>query len=246
MKYNRVVIKLSGQAMAGDDGFGFDTGSLDHLAAQIRQVRQLGVQIAVVVGGGNVFRGNRSDSWGIDRVEADNIGMLGTVINSLLLRGKLSAGGEENVRVMTAIPINAVAEPFLRLRAKRHLEKDAILIFSGGNGQPFITTDYPSVQRALEIGADALLVAKHGVDGVYDTDPRQNAEARRYERLPYDEVLSRRLAVMDQTAFILARDHGLPLHVFDIEKDGLMAAICRGEHHGTEINSDIAEPEFAG
>ncbi|MBN9733739.1 Uridine monophosphate kinase [Pseudonocardia sp. Ae168_Ps1] len=245
MKYNRVVIKLSGQAMAGDDGFGFDAKALAHLAAQIRQVRELGVQIAVVVGGGNVFRGNRSDSWGIDRVEADNIGMLGTVINSLLLRGKLSASGEDNVRVMTAIPINAVAEPFLRLRAKRHLDKDAILIFSGGNGQPFITTDYPSVQRALEIGADALLVAKHGVDGVYDTDPRKNPDAHRYERLPYDEVLSRRLAVMDQTAFILARDHGLPLHVFDIERDGLMAAICRGEHHGTEINSDIVEAEFA-
>ena len=245
MKYNRVVIKLSGQAMAGDDGFGFDAKALAHLAAQIRQVRELGVQIAVVVGGGNVFRGNRSDSWGIDRVEADNIGMLGTVINSLLLRGKLSAGGEDNVRVMTALPINAVAEPFLRLRAKRHLDKNYILIFSGGNGQPFITTDYPSVQRALEIGADALLVAKHGVDGVYDTDPRKDPGARRYERLPYDEVLSRRLAVMDQTAFILARDHGLPLHVFDIERDGLMAAICRGEHHGTEINSDIVEAEFA-
>ncbi|WP_226362467.1 UMP kinase [Pseudonocardia sp. ICBG1142] len=245
MKYNRVVIKLSGQAMAGADGFGFSAQALAHLADQIRQMRALGVQVAVVVGGGNVFRGNRSETWGIDRVEADNIGMLGTVINGLLLRGKLSAGGEENVRVMTAIPINAVAEPFLRLRAKRHLEKDAILIFSGGNGQPFITTDYPSVQRALEIGADALLVAKHGVDGVYDTDPRTNPDARRYERLPYDEVLSRRLAVMDQTAFILARDHGLPLHVFDIEKDGLMAAICRGEHHGTEINPDIVEAEFA-
>ncbi|MEJ8280778.1 UMP kinase [Pseudonocardia spirodelae] len=245
MKYNRVVIKLSGQAMAGADGFGFSAQALAHLADQIRQMRALGVQVAVVVGGGNVFRGNRSETWGIDRVEADNIGMLGTVINGLLLRGKLSAGGEDNVRVMTAIPINAVAEPFLRLRAKRHLEKDAILIFSGGNGQPFITTDYPSVQRALEIGADALLVAKHGVDGVYDTDPRTNPDARRYERLPYDEVLSRRLAVMDQTAFILARDHGLPLHVFDIEKDGLMAAICRGEHHGTEINADIVEPEFA-
>lgn len=246
MKYKRVVIKLSGQAMAGDDGFGFSAQALAHLAEQIRQVRALGVQIAVVVGGGNVFRGNRSDTWGIDRVEADNIGMLGTVINGLLLRGKLSAGGEENVRVMTAIPINAVAEPFLRLRAKRHLDKDSILIFSGGNGQPFITTDYPSVQRALEIGADALLVAKHGVDGVYDTDPRQNPGARRFERLPYDEVLSQRLAVMDQTAFILARDHGLPLHVFDIEKDGLMAAICRGEHHGTEINDGITEAEFAG
>lgn len=245
MKYNRVVIKLSGQAMAGDDGFGFSARALAHLAEQIRQVRELGVQIAIVVGGGNVFRGNRSDDWGIDRVEADNIGMLGTVINSLLLRGKLSAGGEENVRVMTAIPINAVAEPFLRLRAKRHLDKDSILIFSGGNGQPFITTDYPSVQRALEIGADALLVAKHGVDGVYDTDPRRNPDARRYERLTYDEVLDKRLAVMDQTAFILARDHGLPLHVFDIEKDGLMADLCRGEHHGTEINAQVTASEFA-
>ena len=189
MKYQRVVIKLSGQAMAGADGFGFSAQALQHLASQILQMRELGVQVAVVVGGGNVFRGNRSDSWGIDRVEADNIGMLGTVINGLLLRGKLSALGEDNVRVMTAIPINAVAEPFLRLRAKRHLDKGAILIFSGGNGQPFITTDYPSVQRALEIGADALLVAKHGVDGVYDADPGKNPDARRYERLPYNDVV---------------------------------------------------------
>ncbi|MFC7639778.1 uridine monophosphate kinase [Streptosporangium lutulentum] len=167
-------------------------GSPTHLATEVIEVRKLGVEIAIVVGGGNVFRGSRSDAWGIDRVEADNIGMMATVINSLLLRGKLNAMGERDVRVMTAIPIDRVAEPFIRLRAVHHLEKGAMLILACGIGQPFLTTDYPSVQRALELGADGLLVAKHGVDGVYDSDPCVDPGARRFERLTYDEVLDSR------------------------------------------------------
>ncbi|HTI19835.1 MAG TPA: UMP kinase [Kutzneria sp.] len=235
----RIVVKLSGRAIAGPDEYGFSAGALDHLASEVVSVRRLGLQVAVVVGGGNVFRGNRSESWGIDRVEADNIGMLGTVINSLLLRGRLTALGEHDVRVMTAVPIDAVAEPYIRLRAVHHLEKGSVVILAGGIGQPFLTTDYPSVQRAIELGADTLLVAKHGVDGVYDSDPRKHPEALRFAKLTYAHVLEQELGVMDQSAFILARDHKLPMHVFDIERTGVMAAICQGERLGTYIGPDV-------
>ncbi|WNI16273.1 UMP kinase [Actinacidiphila sp. ITFR-21] len=245
MAFKRIVIKLSGRAIAGQDEYGFSADALHHLASEVVAVRKLGIEVAIVVGGGNVFRGNRSETWGIDRVEADNIGMMGTVINSLLLRGKLTALGQENVRVMTAVPIDAVAERYIRLRAMHHLEKGAVVILASGNGQPFLTTDYPSVQRALEIGADGILVAKHGVDGVYDSDPRTNPGARRYEQLTYQDVLEHELRVMDQSAFILARDHAMPLHVFDIEKPGLMAAICGGEHHGTVINQYVEQSVYA-
>jgi uridylate kinase len=234
--YRRLVLKLSGQAIAGGDEFGFNSDSLTHLAKEVIALHNTGVQVAVVVGGGNVFRGNRAEDWGIDRVEADNIGMLGTVINALLLRGRLTALGDANVRLMTAIPINNLAEPYIRLRALRHLEKGAIVILAYGNGQPFTTTDYPSVQRAIELGADALLVAKNGTDGVYDADPNKVPTAKRFDRLTYEEVIDRGLAVMDQSAFILARDHRLPLHVFDIDHDGAAAAISSGEHIGTAIS----------
>ncbi|CAO5190999.1 Uridylate kinase [Frankia sp. AiPs1] len=236
-KYRRVVVKLSGRAIAGAEEFGFDSGALEHLAREIIAVRQSGVEVAIVVGGGNLFRGNQSERWGIDRVEADNIGMLGTVINSLLLRGKLTALGEDNLRVMTAVPVPAVAEPYIRLRAAHLLEKGATVILACGNGQPFLTTDYPAVQRALELGADAVLAAKDGVDGVYDSDPKVNPDAQRFSHLSYDEVISRGLRVMDQSAFILARDFGIPLHIFDIEQRGAMTAICQGEHRGTVITS---------
>lgn len=234
--YRRLVIKLSGQAIAGSAEFGFNSDSLTHLAREVIAAHDTGVQVAVVIGGGNVFRGNRAEDWGIDRVEADNIGMLGTVINAVLLRGRLAALGADDVRLMTAIPINNLAEPYIRLRALRHLEKGGIVLLACGNGQPFTTTDYPSVQRAIELGADALLVAKNGTDGVYDADPNKVATARRFDRLSYQEVIDKGLGVMDQSAFILARDHGLPLHVFDIERQGVAAAISSGAHIGTLIN----------
>ncbi|MFC9688615.1 UMP kinase [Kribbella sp. NPDC056951] len=234
--YRRLVLKLSGQAIAGGDEFGFDSDRLTHLANEVIALRATGVQVAVIVGGGNVFRGNRAEDWGIDRVEADNIGMLGTVINAVLLRGRLSALGTHGVRLMTAVPINNIAEPYIRMRALRHLEKGSIVVLAGGNGQPFTTTDYPAVQRAVELEADALLVAKNGADGVYDADPNTNADATRFDHLSYEEVIERGLGVMDQSAFILARDHRLPLHVFDIDRPAAAASISNGKHIGTLIN----------
>jgi uridylate kinase len=234
--YRRLVLKLSGQAIAGPNEFGFSSDRLTHLANEVIAVQATGVQVAVVVGGGNVFRGNRAGDWGIDRVEADNIGMLGTVINAVLLRGRLSALGADDVRLMTAIPINNLAEPYIRLRARRHLEKGSIILLAGGNGQPFTTTDYPAVQRAIELGADALLVAKNGADGVYDADPNKSSTATRFDHLTYQEVIDRGLGVMDQSAFILARDHNLPLHVFDIDRSAAASSIASGKHLGTLIN----------
>ncbi len=238
-RYQRILIKLSGQAVAGGEGTGFSTDALDHLAGEVLQARDLGTEVAIVVGGGNVFRGSSADAWGIDRVEADSIGMLGTVINAILLRGKLTALSDHDIRVMTAIPISSVAEPYIRLRAMHHLAKGKIVIVACGIGQPFVTTDYPAVQRAAEIDADAILVAKNGADGVYDSDPNTHPEARRYRSISYDDVLRQGLRVMDQAAFILARDQKLPLHVFDIDRTGIMAGICRGEEHGTFIGGEV-------
>lgn len=234
--YRRLVLKLSGQAIAGSSEFGFSSDRLTHLANEVIALRATGVQVAVIVGGGNVFRGDRADDWGIDRVEADNIGMLGTMMNAVLLRGRLSALGAHGVRLMTAIPIDNLAEPYIRLRALRHLEKGSIVVLAGGNGQPFTTTDYPAVQRAIELEADALLVAKNGTDGVYDADPNTSPTATRFDHLTYQEVIDRGLGVMDQTAFILARDHNLPLHVFDIDRPAAATTIANGDHVGTLIN----------
>ena len=239
-RYNRVVVKLSGRAFAGDDPIGIDSDALAHVAGEILSLQQLGVEIAAVVGGGNIFRGNVADDWNIERAEADNIGMLGTVINGLLLRGVLHAHGLEDVRVLTAVPITSMAEPYIRLRALGHLERKKIVILACGIGQPYVTTDYPAVQRAVELRADAVLVAKDGVDGVYDADPRTDPDASRYTSVDYNGVLERGLKVMDQGAIILARDHGMPLHVFDFKRTGAMTALCRGENIGTEVAAGVA------
>ena len=236
-RYRRVVLKLSGEALAGPAGSGVDPDSLAHVAREVLSVHELGVQIAVVVGGGNYFRGRMAEDWGIGRAEADNIGMLGTVMNALMLRGVLTASGGSDVRVMTAMPMESVAEPFIRLRAVRHLGRGLIVLLAGGIGQPYVTTDYPAVQRALELDADALLVAKHGVDGVYDSDPRVNPEAERYTYLTYDEALAARVRVMDTSAFVLASEQGLTMHVFDVAAVGVMRRICEGEDLGTRISA---------
>jgi uridylate kinase len=215
-----------------------DPASLAHVAREILSVHDLGVQIAVVVGGGNYFRGRMAEGWGISRAEADNIGMLGTVMNALMLRGALTASGGTDVRVMTAIPIQSVAEPFIRLRAVHHLDRGYIVLLAGGIGQPYVTTDYPGVQRALELEADVLLVAKHGVDGVYDSDPKANPAATRYAQLTYDEALTARVRVMDTSALVLAREQALTMHVFDVAAVGVMRRICEGADLGTRISAE--------
>lgn len=237
-RYKRVLIKLSGGAVAGTSEFGFSNESLNHIANEILTVVDMGVEVSLVIGGGNIFRGKMGESWGIERAEADNIGTLATVINSLLLRGVLKAKTNKEVRVMTAIPISSVAEPYIRLRAIHHLEKGYIVIFAGGNGQPYVTTDYPSVQRALEVNCQALLVAKQGVDGILSDDPKVDKHARKYKSLHYNDVLQNNLQVMDQSAFILARDHQLPIHVFNFNQPNSMKEICEGKNHGTFISGN--------
>jgi len=235
-RYRRVVVKLSGEALAGAASSGLDPASLARVSDELLSVHDLGVQLAVVVGGGNYFRGRMAEGWGISRAEADNIGMLGTVMNALSLRGALTARTATGVRVMTAIPMESVAEPFIRLRAIRHLEHGLIVLLAGGIGQPYVTTDYPAVQRALELDADALLVAKRGVDGVYDSDPHINPDAVRYPELTYDEALAAGVRVMDTSALVLANEQGLTMHVFDVAATGVMRAICEGADLGTRIS----------
>ena len=234
-RYRRVLIKVSGAAVAGKDGFGVSSEALDHIASSILDVRELGVEVAVVMGGGNIFRGNVAAEMGIDRVEADHIGMLGTVINSLFLRGVLSAKTNCDVRVMTALPMSNFAEPYIRLRATHHLERGAIPVLACGIGQPFVTTDYTCVQRSVELKADAILLAKHGIDGIYNADPNQDPNAVRYETLSYDEAISRELSVMDQSALILGRDYAMPLHVFNFDDEKAMVEICKGNNIGTYV-----------
>ena len=237
MRYQRILIKLSGGAVAGKKEWGFDPNALNHIADEILDLHNAGVQVSVVVGGGNIFRGELGEEWGIERAEADNIGMIATITNSLMLRGVLESRGSSTVRVMTAIPMNSVAEPFIRLRAVRHLEQGHIVVLAGGTGNPYVTTDYPSAQRALELRAAALLAAKHGIDGIYTGDPRREQNARRYQRIEYDTVIQQNLRVMDQSAVLLARDHNLPIHVFDFEMPNAMRRICEGINIGTLISN---------
>ena len=235
MRYNRVLVKLSGGAMAGDKDWGFAPDALNHIADEVLNLHNLGIQVSVVVGGGNIFRGELGENWGIERAEADNIGMIATVANSLMLRGVLKSRGEADVRVMTAIPIDTVAEPFIRLRAIRHLEHGYIVILAAGTGNPYVTTDYPSVQRALELRAGALLAAKNGIDGVYTADPNRDPSARQFKQINYNTVLLQNLKALDQSSVLLARDHGLPIHVFNFDTPGTMCQICSGEDVGTLI-----------
>ena len=236
-RYRRVVVKLSGEALSGASGTGVDPASLARVADEVLSVHNLGVQVAVVVGGGNYFRGRMAEGWGISRAEADNIGMLGTVMNALMLRGALTARTDAEIRVMTAVPIHSVAEPFIRLKALYHLERGFIVVLAGGIGQPYVTTDYPAVQRALELEADALLVAKHGVDGVYDSDPRKNPNAKRFTTLTYEEALAADIRIMDTSAFVLANEQSLTMHVFDVAAIGVMRSICEGGDDGTRITA---------
>ena len=231
----RVLVKLSGEALMGDSDYGIDPAFLKRLAGEIGAMREHGVEVAVVVGGGNLFRGAGLARAGMDRVTGDQMGMLATVMNSLALQDALESIGVF-VRVMSAIRINEVCEDYIRRRAVRHLEKGRVTIFAAGTGSPFFTTDSAASLRAIEIDAD-LLVKATKVDGVYDSDPMLNPAARRYERLTYDEVLDRRLNVMDATAIVLCRDHDLPLRVIDLNEPGALVRAAIGEDVGTLVTN---------
>lgn len=239
MKYKRILLKVSGGALGGSNGENFDKEKLNFITDEIIKARETGVEIAILVGGGNIFRGRTAEDWKIERVEADNIGMMATIINSLMLRGALSSKTDEDIRVMTSVAVPSVAEPFIRLKAVKHLDKGRIVIFGGGLGQPFVTTDYPSVQRAIEIRSDIVLMAKSGTNGVYTADPRKDTSAKRYKTLCFKDVIEKNLQVADQSAFVLASDYNMPLYVFDFNEKDAIAKICNGESVGTYIGNDI-------
>jgi len=231
----RVVLKLSGESLAGDGGYGIDPGSLDSTANGVLEAVEVGAQLAVVVGGGNIFRGSHvADELGIEGATADYMSMLGTVINAMALQAALEGRGVPT-RVQSAIDIQEVAEPYIRRRAIRHLEKGRVVIFASGTGNPFFTTDTGAALRALEINADALLMAKNRVDGVYDKDPRRYADAVRLSRLNYMDLLSNNLSVMDHTAATLCSGENLPIVVFDILKPGNLRRILQGEQVGSLV-----------
>lgn len=227
----RVVIKLSGEALAGEKGFGIDPGVVASLCTQVEEVLKLGTQVALVVGGGNIWRGRSGYDQGMDRVTADYMGMLATVINALALQDGLEQRGIET-RVQTAIEMRQVAEPFIRRRAIRHLEKGRVVIFAAGDGSPYFSTDTTAALRAAEIEADAVLLGKLGTDGVYDSDPRKNPDAKKFDEITYLEVLSRGLEVMDATATSLCRTTGIPIIVFNLEGDGYLKKVVLGEDVG--------------
>lgn len=233
--WRRVLLKLSGEAFAGGGGLGVDPDVVASVARQIADVVRTGVQVAVVIGGGNYFRGAQLSDRGMDRARADYMGMLGTVMNCLALQDFCEKAGLDT-RVQTAITMGQVAEPYVPRRAMRHLDKGRVVIFGAGLGQPYFSTDTTAAQRALEIGAEVVLMAK-GVDGVYDDDPRTNPDARKFDQLTHDEVLARNLKVADATAISLCRDNHLPIVVFNLLVDGNIARAVRGETIGTFVTT---------
>ena len=232
--YRRVLLKLSGEVFGGAKGIGVDPDVVQDVAKQIADVVRSGVQISIVVGGGNYFRGAELQQRGMDRARADYMGMLGTVMNCLALQDFLEKEGVDT-RVQTAITMGQVAEPYIPRRAIRHLEKGRVVIFGAGAGMPFFTTDTVAAQRALEVGSEALLLAKSGVDGVYNADPKKDPSAKKYDTISYDEVLSKSLAVADAAAFSLCRENKLPIVVFDLMTKGNIGRAVRGETIGTLV-----------
>ena len=234
-KYNRILLKLSGEALMGGEDYGIDPEVLQRLAKEVLELSRAGVQVGVVIGGGNIFRGAGLASIGMDRVTGDHMGMLATVMNALAMQDSLEKLGGF-VRVMSALKINEVAEDYIRRRAVRHLEKGRIVIFAAGTGNPFFTTDSAAALRAVEIGADLLLKATK-VDGVYDADPKKNKSARRFEHVSYEEVIQRDLRVMDTAAIALCRDYGMPMRIYDISRPGDLMRIVRGDNIGTLVDN---------
>jgi uridylate kinase len=233
--YRRIVLKLSGEALAGSQGYGIDPPVLERVAAELREVTALGVQVAIVIGGGNIFRGVAASAVGMDRATADYMGMLATIINALALQDALEKAGLQT-RVLSAIEMRAVAEPYIRRRAIRHLEKGRVVIFAAGTGNPFFTTYTAGALRAVEIGADAIIKATK-VDGIYSADPKQDATAERLARTTYIDVLNRRLQVMDTTAISLCMENALPIVVFDLTRAGNIKRIVLGEPVGSIVSA---------
>ncbi|WP_178196561.1 UMP kinase [Ligilactobacillus sp. Marseille-Q7487] len=234
IKYKRVVMKLSGEALAGDTGHGINPPEIRKVAEEIKEVHDLGVQIAIVVGGGNMWRGEAGAQMGIERAQADYIGMLGTVMNALALQDVLETLGVPT-RVQTAIEMRQVAEPYIRRKAVRHLEKGRIVIFAAGTGSPYFSTDTTAALRASEINADVILMAKNGVDGVYSADPNTDPNAVKFETLTHMEVINKGLRVMDTTASSLSMDNNIPLVVFNMNKRGNIKKVVEGENIGTTV-----------
>lgn len=234
IKYKRVVMKLSGEALAGDAGQGINPPEIRKVAEEIKEVHDLGVQIAIVVGGGNMWRGESGAQMGMERAQADYIGMLGTVMNALALQDNLESIGVPT-RVQTAIEMRQVAEPYIRRKAMRHLEKGRIVIFAAGTGSPYFSTDTTSALRASEINADVILMAKNGVDGVYSADPRKDVNAVKYDKLTHMEIINKGLQVMDTTASSLSMDNNIPLVVFNMNERGNIKKVVQGETIGTTV-----------
>ena len=228
LRYRRVMLKLSGQSVQGDASYGIDHEVLDFMAQQVAAITQLGAQLSIVIGGGNIWRGEAASSRGMDRSTADYMGMLATVLNGLALQSALERH-RVDTRIQSAITMVAIAEPYIRRRAIRHLEKGRVVIFAAGTGNPYFSTDTTAALRALEIGAEVLLMAKHRVDGVYDADPRTSPTARKFERLGYMEALEKGLGVMDSTALSLCMDNKLPIIVFDLRNSSNLERIVRGD-----------------
>ena len=234
MSYNRILLKLSGEALLGERNHGVDPKRILAYSKEIKEIVDAGIELAIVIGGGNIFRGVSGASNGIDRVQADYMGMLATVINGLALQSSLE---ELNVqtRLQTAVKIEAVAEPYIKRKAVRHLEKKRVVIFSAGTGNPFFTTDSAAVLRAIEINADAILKGTR-VDGIYNIDPEKNKDAVKYKKLTYDEAINRKLKIMDSTAFTLSQENKLPIIVFNMNKPGNLKKIIEGKDIGTTVN----------
>jgi uridylate kinase len=235
-KYRRILLKLSGEALQGSLDFGLDPVVINRIADEIVKAHQLGIQIAIVVGGGNIFRGSQGSAWGMDKAAADYAGMLATIMNCLILQEVLKNKGSDT-RVMTAIAMPSVAEPFIRLRAIRHLEKGRIVIFGGGTGNPHVTTDTAAALRAAEIKADVILMAKNGVDGVYDDDPKTNPNARKITNITFEEVIKQGLRVMDPAGVSICDDNKIPINVFDFAQPGSIERIVQGDKIGTLVGA---------
>lgn len=236
-RYERVILKLSGESFKGERGYGIDPAAVRYMAGEINSIRELGVQVGVVVGGGNIWRGAEAEVEGMDRAMADNAGMLATLINALALQDALERLHAVDTRTQSAINVQEVAEPFIRRRAIRHLEKRRVVIFAAGTGNPYMTTDSAAALRAVEIGASILLMAKHEVDGVYSADPRVHPEATKFDSLTYEDALSQRLGVMDSTALTLCMENDVPILVFDLFDQGSLRRIVRHETVGSLVRS---------